>query len=43
MKRLTNGTTTGGEARILAEKIRKEYGVDLIQESRLRQMAMDLV
>ena len=43
MKRLTSGTTTGGESRNLAMKIMDKYGVDLIQEARLRQIAMDLV
>lgn len=43
MKRLTSGTTTGGEARNLAVKIMDKYGVDLIQEARLRQIAMELV
>ena len=43
MKRLTNWTTTWGEARILAEKILKKYGIDLIKEARLRQLSMELV
>ena len=43
MKRLANGTTTSGEARALALKIKDKYGIDLIKEARLRQMAMDLV
>tara|TARA_R110000868_G_scaffold8894_4_gene45229 strand:+ start:378 stop:542 length:165 start_codon:yes stop_codon:yes gene_type:complete len=43
MKRLSTGTTTGGEARELALRIKEKYGVDLIKESRLRQMAMELV
>ncbi len=43
MKRLANGTTTGGEARILAKQIFDRYGIDLIKEARLRQIAMDLV
>lgn len=43
MKRLANGTTTGGEARKLALEIKNRYGIDLIKEARLRQMAMDLV
>lgn len=43
MKRLANGTTTGGEARILAKQIYDRYGIDLVKEARLRQMAMDLV
>lgn len=43
MKRLTNGTTTGGEARTLAKEILDKYGIDLIQEARLRQLSMELV
>lgn len=43
MKRLANGTTTGGEARTLAKQIFDRYGIDLVKEARLRQMAMDLV
>lgn len=43
MKRLANGTTTGGEARLLAKQIFDRYGIDLVKEARLRQMAMDLV
>ncbi len=43
MKRLANGTTTSGEARKLALEIKDRYGIDLIKEARLRQMAMDLV
>lgn len=43
MKRLANGTTTSGEARKLALEIKERYGIDLIKEARLRQMAMDLV
>ena len=43
MKRLTNWTTTWGEARILAEKILKKYWIDLIKEARLRQLSMELV
>lgn len=43
MKRLTNWTTTGWEARILAEKILKKYWIDLIKEARLRQLSMELV
>lgn len=43
MKRLANGTTTGGEARTLAKQIFDRYWIDLIKEARLRQMAMDLV
>ena len=43
MKRLVNGTTTGGKARDIAKKIYDRYGIDLVKEARLRQMAMDLV
>ena len=43
MKRLANWTTTSGEARTLAKQIFDRYGIDLIKEARLRQMAMDLV
>lgn len=43
MKRLTSWTTTGWKARELAIEIKNRYGIDLIKEARLRQMAMDLV
>jgi|GEM_PF-6530865 hypothetical protein len=43
MKRLSNGTTTSGEARNLALKIQERTGVDLIKESRLAQLSMDIV
>lgn len=43
MKRLANGTTTGGEARTIAKQIFDRYWIDLIKEARLRQMAMELV
>lgn len=43
MKRLTNGTTTGGEARALAKEILDKYWIDLVQEARLRQLSMELV
>lgn len=43
MKRLSNGTTTSGEVRELALKIQERTGVDLIKESRLAQLFMDIV
>lgn len=42
MKRLSNGTTTSGEVRDLALKIQERTGVDLIKESRLAQLSMDI-
>ena len=42
MKRLSNGTTTSTEARDLAMRIQERTGIDLIKESRLRQLAMDI-
>ena len=43
MKRISNGTTTSGEVRDLALKIQERTGVDLIKESRLAQLSMDIV
>ena len=43
LKRLTSWTTTGGEARRLAKQIKEKYGIDMVQEARLRQMSMELV
>ena len=42
MKRISNGTTTSGEVRDLAIKIQERTGVDLIKESRLAQLSMDI-
>lgn len=43
MKRILSGTTTGWEARNLAERILKRYGIDFTRQARLRQLAMDIV
>lgn len=42
MKRLAKGTTTSSEVRNLALKVKEMTGIDLIKESRLRQLSMDI-